>query len=153
MCCVCFAVVKPGMKYRECGDVIQRHAQANGFSVVRTYCGHGIHRLVELLVTLSFKVPIDMRFRWRSQITWLIRIGVSRTWNNYCFWFFIFGLNNNKAAILTFKCPCALTETNYFYRCFESEELHLGGSTNLSKWTTHIVSVDSTSRMLDYCLS
>ena len=60
MCCVCFAVVKPGMKYRECGDVIQRHAQANGFSVVRTYCGHGIHRLVELLVTLFL----------RSQLIW-----------------------------------------------------------------------------------
>ena len=36
--------VKPGMKYRDIGDVIQKHAQANGFSVVRTYCGHGIHR-------------------------------------------------------------------------------------------------------------
>ena len=38
------ASVKPGVKYREIGDVIQRHAQVNGFSVVRTYCGHGIHR-------------------------------------------------------------------------------------------------------------
>lgn len=38
-------IVKPGEKYREIGNVIQKHAQAHGFSVVRSYCGHGIHRL------------------------------------------------------------------------------------------------------------
>ncbi|KAM9701327.1 methionine aminopeptidase 1, partial [Menidia menidia] len=37
--------VKPGVRYRELGNVIQRHAQSGGFSVVRSYCGHGIHRL------------------------------------------------------------------------------------------------------------
>ncbi|ELU18778.1 hypothetical protein CAPTEDRAFT_184699 [Capitella teleta] len=37
--------VKPGVRYREIGDIIQRHAQSHGFSVVRSYCGHGIHRL------------------------------------------------------------------------------------------------------------
>jgi methionyl aminopeptidase len=36
--------VKPGTLYRELGGVIQKHAHDNGFSVVRTYCGHGIHR-------------------------------------------------------------------------------------------------------------
>lgn len=38
-------LIKPGEKYREIGNVIQKHAQAHGFSVVRRYCGHGIHRL------------------------------------------------------------------------------------------------------------
>lgn len=38
-------IVRPGEKYREIGNVIQKHAQAQGFSVVRSYCGHGIHRL------------------------------------------------------------------------------------------------------------
>ncbi|KAG8183433.1 hypothetical protein JTE90_023189 [Oedothorax gibbosus] len=38
-------IVKPGEKYREIGNVIQKHVQAHGFSVVRSYCGHGIHRL------------------------------------------------------------------------------------------------------------
>uniref|UniRef100_A0A673LIJ0 Methionine aminopeptidase n=1 Tax=Sinocyclocheilus rhinocerous TaxID=307959 RepID=A0A673LIJ0_9TELE len=37
--------VKPGIRYRELGNIIQKHAQANGFSVVRSYCGHGIHKL------------------------------------------------------------------------------------------------------------
>ncbi len=39
------AEVKPGVKYREMGNVIQKHAQSEGFSVVRSYCGHGIHKL------------------------------------------------------------------------------------------------------------
>lgn len=38
-------LVKPGVRYREVGNVIQKHVQSHGFSVVRTYCGHGIHRL------------------------------------------------------------------------------------------------------------
>ena len=38
-------LVKPGERYRDIGNVIQKHAQSNGCSVVRTYCGHGIHRL------------------------------------------------------------------------------------------------------------
>ena len=37
--------VKPGVKYREVGNIIQKHAQSEGFSVVRSYCGHGIHKL------------------------------------------------------------------------------------------------------------
>ena len=32
-------------QYREVGNIIQKHAQSEGFSVVRSYCGHGIHRL------------------------------------------------------------------------------------------------------------
>lgn len=36
-------IVRPGEKYREIGNVIQKHAQAHGYSVVRSYCGHGIH--------------------------------------------------------------------------------------------------------------
>ena len=38
-------IVKPGVKYREIGDVIQRHASLHGLSVVKSYCGHGINRL------------------------------------------------------------------------------------------------------------
>ena len=37
--------VKPGVKYRDMGNVIQKHAQSQGFSVVRSYCGHGKHNL------------------------------------------------------------------------------------------------------------
>lgn len=38
-------IVKPGERYREIGNVIQKHVQTHGFSVVKSYCGHGIHRL------------------------------------------------------------------------------------------------------------
>jgi methionyl aminopeptidase len=35
---------KPGVAYRDLGATISRIAEAEGFSVVRTYCGHGINR-------------------------------------------------------------------------------------------------------------
>jgi methionyl aminopeptidase len=38
-------LVKPGTLYRDLGAVIERTAKAQGFSVVRTYCGHGVGRL------------------------------------------------------------------------------------------------------------
>ncbi|KAK9868002.1 hypothetical protein WJX84_011144 [Apatococcus fuscideae] len=36
------AAVKPGMRYRDLGKIISQHAQGQGFSVITTYCGHGI---------------------------------------------------------------------------------------------------------------
>lgn len=39
------AIVKPGVRYREIGEVINRHALMSGFSVVKSYCGHGIGEL------------------------------------------------------------------------------------------------------------
>ena len=35
-------LVKPGTQLGDIGHVIQKHAEANNFSVVREYCGHGI---------------------------------------------------------------------------------------------------------------
>lgn len=37
-------VVKPGAHLGDIGNIIQRHAENNGFSVVREFCGHGIGR-------------------------------------------------------------------------------------------------------------
>ncbi|PRP82161.1 hypothetical protein PROFUN_10432 [Planoprotostelium fungivorum] len=39
------AAVKPGFLYRDVGGVIAKHVHANGFSIDRTYCGHGINEL------------------------------------------------------------------------------------------------------------
>ncbi|KAI8981943.1 methionine aminopeptidase 1 [Mycotypha africana] len=39
------AMVKPGIKYRDFGRVIEEHARKHGFSVVRSFCGHGINQL------------------------------------------------------------------------------------------------------------
>lgn len=36
--------VRPGARLGDIGYVIQRHAENNGFSVVREFCGHGIGR-------------------------------------------------------------------------------------------------------------
>lgn len=38
-------IVKPGERYREIGNVIQKHVQQHGYSVVKSYCGHGIYLL------------------------------------------------------------------------------------------------------------
>ena len=35
-------LVKPGTRLGDIGEVIQKHAEKNGYSVVREYCGHGI---------------------------------------------------------------------------------------------------------------
>ncbi|KAI0221130.1 Methionine aminopeptidase 1, partial [Massospora cicadina] len=37
--------VKPGALYRDLGAIIEKHAKAQKFSVVRSYCGHGINSL------------------------------------------------------------------------------------------------------------
>ncbi|GER31227.1 methionine aminopeptidase [Striga asiatica] len=39
------AAVKPGVRFREIGEIINRHASMSGLSVVRSYCGHGIGEL------------------------------------------------------------------------------------------------------------
>jgi methionyl aminopeptidase len=39
------ALVRPGTRLGDIGHVIQQHAEANHFSVVREYCGHGIGRI------------------------------------------------------------------------------------------------------------
>jgi len=38
-------IVKPGALYREVGEVISRHVHKQGFSVIRTFCGHGVGKL------------------------------------------------------------------------------------------------------------
>ncbi|OVA02997.1 Peptidase M24 [Macleaya cordata] len=39
------SIVKPGVRFREVGEVINRHALMSGLSVVKSYCGHGIGEL------------------------------------------------------------------------------------------------------------
>ncbi|WP_414502700.1 type I methionyl aminopeptidase [Zymobacter sp. IVIA_5232.4 C2] len=35
-------IMKPGVRLSDIGKLIQQHAEGNGYSVVRDYCGHGI---------------------------------------------------------------------------------------------------------------
>ncbi|MNO75849.1 Methionine aminopeptidase [compost metagenome] len=39
------ALVRPGARLGDIGEVIQKYAEKNGFSVVREYCGHGIGKV------------------------------------------------------------------------------------------------------------
>jgi methionyl aminopeptidase len=52
LCDICYEsmhmgieAVKPGVQLGDIGHIIQQHAEINGFSVVREYCGHGIGRV------------------------------------------------------------------------------------------------------------
>ncbi|KAF1816866.1 putative methionine aminopeptidase, type I [Eremomyces bilateralis CBS 781.70] len=38
-------LVKPGMLFRDPGNVIEKHAKSRNCGVIRTYCGHGINQL------------------------------------------------------------------------------------------------------------
>ena len=38
-------IVRPGTKLGDIGAVIQKHAEKNGFTVVREFCGHGIGKV------------------------------------------------------------------------------------------------------------
>jgi len=38
-------LVRPGVRLGDIGHVIQKYAEARGFSIVREYCGHGIGRV------------------------------------------------------------------------------------------------------------
>lgn len=38
-------IVKPGMLFRDPGNVIEKHAKSHNCSVIKTYCGHGINQL------------------------------------------------------------------------------------------------------------
>lgn len=38
-------LVKPGMLFRDPGDVIEKHAHSQNCSVVKSYCGHGVNML------------------------------------------------------------------------------------------------------------
>ncbi|MEE4730948.1 type I methionyl aminopeptidase [Pseudomonas alliivorans] len=38
-------IVRPGTRLGDIGAVIQKHAEKNGFSVVREFCGHGIGKV------------------------------------------------------------------------------------------------------------
>lgn len=50
--------VKPGATLGDVGYAIQRHAQAQGYSIVRDYCGHGIGRQMhEPPTVLHYGIP------------------------------------------------------------------------------------------------
>lgn len=42
--CIGIAMVRPGVRLGDIGHAIQHHAESNGCSIVREYCGHGIGR-------------------------------------------------------------------------------------------------------------
>ena len=58
------ARIKPGTRLGDMGHAIQTHAETNGLSVVREFCGHGIgrrfHEVTVVLDMLSFGIIIPV---------------------------------------------------------------------------------------------
>ena len=68
-------MVKPGVKFRDVGNVIQKHAQSEGFSVVRSYCGHGEYYISgrDSLDNISnHDTPFENAQRWMGKNTFPI---------------------------------------------------------------------------------
>jgi len=80
------SIVKPGAKYRDIGNVIQKHAQSYGYSVVKRYTGHGIHSLFHCAPTVPHyaknKAPGIMKVGHIFTIEPMINVGSWRdsTW-------------------------------------------------------------------------
>lgn len=45
MCVDTIPAVKPGVMYREIGEAISKVAKKENFTVVKSYCGHGVNQL------------------------------------------------------------------------------------------------------------
>ena len=90
-------LVKPGVRYRDIGQVIQHHAQQHGYSVVRTYCGHGIHRYVMFLGSICYCCTIDYSTLLQMCLIMPVRVLLSS------FYFFKFILISENKAIGVMK--------------------------------------------------
>jgi methionine aminopeptidase len=47
------AICKPGVPYREVGNVIESVTKPKGYGIVRRYTAHGVHRLVSTSASAS----------------------------------------------------------------------------------------------------
>ena len=45
-------IVKPGMAFREPGNVIEKYCKSQNCSVIKTYCGHGVNQLFHTTPTI-----------------------------------------------------------------------------------------------------
>jgi methionyl aminopeptidase len=98
--------VKPGNKYRDIGKIIQKHANANGFSVVRTFCGHGINKVFHTCPTVPHyagnKTGGVMKSGHTFTIEPMINIGVHDT---------VMWPDNWSAATRDGKCSAQFEQT------------------------------------------
>lgn len=60
-------IVKPGVLYRDLGNTIQKHASSQKFSVVKSYCGHGVHRY--------FHCPPNVPHYGRNKAVGVMKVG------------------------------------------------------------------------------
>lgn len=77
-------IVKPGERYREIGNVIEKHVRAHGFSVVRSYCGHGIHRLFHTAPNVPHYASKSPFLSFKSSLPFIISSYLTRKQRRWC---------------------------------------------------------------------
>jgi len=68
---VAIQAVKPGVPFKEFGNLIEKRAKESGCSTVRAYCGHGINRL--------FHCPPDILHYARNKAVGIVKPGMTFT--------------------------------------------------------------------------
>lgn len=63
--------VKPGVLFREFGNIIEKQAKGSGCSVVRAYCGHGINQF--------FHCPPDILHYAKNRAVGVVKPGMTFT--------------------------------------------------------------------------
>ncbi len=72
--------VRPGLRYREIGDIISQYVGAHKFQVVRSYCGHGIGDLFHCAPNIphyshnKVRSPVSA---WEGHISKIVFLGNS----------------------------------------------------------------------------
>ncbi|CAN1296539.1 Methionine aminopeptidase 1A [Linum perenne] len=62
-------IVKPGVRFREVGEVVNRHATMSGLSVVKSYCGHGNKAVGVMKAGQTFTIePMINAGVWRDRM-------------------------------------------------------------------------------------
>ena len=76
-------IVRPGTRLGDIGAVIQQHAESNGYSVVREYCGHGIgtvfHEEPQILHYGKAGIGLELKEGMTFTIEPMINLGKKET--------------------------------------------------------------------------
>ena len=76
-------IVRPGTRLGDIGAVIQQHAESNGYSVVREYCGHGIgtvfHKEPQILHYAKAGTGLELKEGMTFTIEPMINLGKKET--------------------------------------------------------------------------
>ncbi|KAA3462164.1 Methionine aminopeptidase 1A-like protein [Gossypium australe] len=78
------SIVKPGVRFRDVGEVINRHASMSGLSVVKSYCGHGIGELFHCAPNIPHYGSILVRSRFANLLHFIFIFNYPKCFMENC---------------------------------------------------------------------